>query len=437
MKLLLKYAPSCLLRSLSTKNSDLYLLVFGLLFRLGLSPFSRDPWDMNVWQTVGSAILSGQNPYALTSNGLIYPPLWGAFCAASYLSYTLTTNPFLSYFTLKLPIVIADILISLIIKKTVYNHTLDVTKARAAMLLYLFNPVTIIVSSLWGMFDAIPTLFALLSLLYLSQGQYLKSGLTLGAGIGFKGFFPALLLPFFLFYIWKNEKRVSDCLSFSIYTALVPIVISIPFLITDSNTYISMILFPIKRLPQHLTYWFSISELLKANAISTATIISLSSVVSLSLFLALYLFLAKEISVWPMKSDQDKMSFILKGTILVIITFYLTSSTVNEQYFIWAIPFLILYIEIYNQSLKFPFYCLCILDTFFLFLNVGLSFFTPIADIPFWWTSFQYSAPSMALMILTGILFSVVCIIVFLKLRKPLAPNSSIVFDRVRKRSKL
>lgn len=398
-------------------NSTLLLLIIGLLIRLGLSPFSRDPWDMNVWQTVGSAILSGQNPYALTSNGLIYPPLWGVFCAASYLSYTLTSNLFLSYFTLKLPIVIADILISLIIKKIVYNHTLDVTKARTAMLLYLFNPVTIIISSLWGMFDAIPTLFALLSLFYMSQGQYLKSGLTLGAGIGFKGFFPALLLPFFLFYIWKNEKRVSNCFRYSIYTILIPLTISMPFLIIHSNTYISMILFPVKRLPQHLTYWFSISELLKANAIPTATILSLSSFVSLSLFLTLYLFLIKEASVWPIKSNPGNISFILKGTILVIFIFYLTSSTVNEQYLIWTIPFLTLYIKIHNQSLKLPLYCLCILDILFLLLNVGPNFFTPIANIPSWWISFQYSALSLTLMIVTGILFSAVCITVFFKLQ--------------------
>ena len=418
VKLSFRHTSSCLLRSLRTTNSDLYLLAFGFLFRLSLSPFSRDPWDMNVWQSIGSAILSGQNPYALTSNALIYPPLWGIFCTTSYLSYTLTNNPFISYFTLKLPIIIADISISLIIKKIVYNRTLDVRKARTAMLLYLFNPVTIVISSLWGMFDAIPTLFALLSLLYLSQGKYLKSGLTLGVGIGFKGFFPALLLPFFLFYIWKNEKRVSNCLRFSIYTALIPLVISMPFLIIDSNTYISMILFPVKRLPIHLTYWFSISELLKANAIPATTIIALSSIVSLSLFVTLYLFLIKKASVWPTKNNPGNMNFILKGTILVFFIFYLTSNTVNEQYLIWAIPFLILYTKIYDQSLELPFYSLIILDTLFLLLNVGPNFFAPIINMPSWWVSFQYSVPSMLLMILTGILFSATCITVFLKLTK-------------------
>ncbi|MFX0212178.1 MAG: hypothetical protein ACFFDT_39760, partial [Candidatus Hodarchaeota archaeon] len=128
-----------------------------------------------MWQSIGSAILSGSNPYALTSNALIYPPLWGIFCATGYLSYTLTNNSFISYFTLKLPIIIADIFISLTIQKIVYNHTLDITKARTAMILYLFNPVTIIISSLWGMFDAIPTLFALFSIVLFSYSSWGKT----------------------------------------------------------------------------------------------------------------------------------------------------------------------------------------------------------------------------------------------------------------------
>jgi uncharacterized membrane protein len=402
----------------NSPNSTSLLLIIGLFIRLGISPFTKDPWDMNVWKAVGLAILSGQNPYALTSNALIYPPLWGIFCTLSYLLYTLNNNPFILYFTLKLPIIIADVLISLIIKKMVYNQTFDIKKARTAILLYLFNPITLIMSSLWGMFDAIPTLFAFLSLFYLLKGEYLKSGLSLGAGVGFKGFFPALLLPFFLFYIWKKEKRISKCLHFTIYSIVIPLIISIPFLIIDPHAYISKILFPTKRLPQGLTYWFLIREIFKANQISSATIITISSFSFILSFSMLYIFLIRKANSWSIEENPRDTRFILKGSILIIFIFYITSNTVNEQHLIWAIPFLIAYIASYNQSLN-PILCvLCGLDTFFVILNVGPNFFSPIIDIPLWWRNFQYSTPSIIIMILVGILFSVVCLMVYFKLTK-------------------
>ncbi len=403
---------------------DLYLLMIGFLVRLIPSPFTRDPWDMDTWTSIGSAIYSGQNPYALPSNALIYPPLWAIFCTTSYLSYTLTKNPFLQYFTIKLPIIIADILICLAIKKIVYNLTGDTTKARAAMLLYLFNPVTIIFSSLWGMFDAIPTLFAFLSLLYLSQSEYLKSGLTLGIGIGFKGFFPALLLPFFLLYVWKKERKLYSCLHYTFYSILIPLVISTPFLIIDSNAYVSSIMFHANKLPQNLTYWFLIRELFRTNGIPTTTIIAFSSFLFIASFSMLYFFFIKKANIWPIKENPIQTKFIFKGSILALLIFFLTSSTVNEQYLVWIIPFLIVYMKGYNQPLKPFFYTLCGLDIFFVTINVGPRFFAPIIEMPLWWTNFQYSAPSWALMVLTGSLFSIVCITVFLKIIKTVSTRS-------------
>lgn len=404
-------------------NFDLYLLMIGFLIRLILSPFTKDPWDMGTWASIGSAIYSSQNPYALQSNALIYPPLWAIFCATSYLSYTLTKSLFLQYFTIKLPIIIADILICLAIRKIVYNKTGDTTKARIAMLLYLFNPVTIIFSSLWGMFDAIPTLFAFLSLLYLSESKYLKSGLTLGIGIGFKGFFPALLLPFFLLYIWKKKRKLYSCLQYTIYSILIPLIISTPFLIIDSHAYISSILFTANRLPQNLTYWFLIRELFKINGVPTATTIALSSLLFIPSFSVLYIFLIKKANTWSIKENPIDISFLLKGSILALLIFFITSNTINEQYLVWILPLLILYITSYNQPLKRLFYALCGLVTFFVTLNVGPRFFAPIIEMPLWWINFQNSALSMILMVITGTLFSVVCITLFLKLIKAVSPT--------------
>jgi len=300
-----------------------------------------------------------------------------------------------------------------------YDLTDDPTRSRTAMLLYLFNPLTIMFSSLWGMFDAIPTLFALLSLLYLSQGKYPKSGLALGIGIGFKGFFPALLLPFMLLYIWKKEMKLHSALNYIIYSALIPIAISTPFLILDASAYFHALTSPVQRLPINLTYWLPLRLFLQMINLSSTTIITLSSSLSIVAFLTLYLFfLSKKANRWPIEQNPTDKKFPFKGLLLVLLAFYATSNAVNEQYLIWILPFLITYITVYDQNLRPFFYAICSLDTFFVLLNVGPRFFSWIIEMPIWWTDFQYSPPCMILMIITGSIFSVVCAKVFLKLLK-------------------
>lgn len=399
-------------------NHEQRFLIVGFLIRVIASPFTRDPWDMDVWTSIGSAICSGQNPYALASNPLIYPPLWGVFCTTGYVSYAVTKSLFFQYLAIKLPIIIADILICLVVRRLVLNLTHDAKKARRAMLLYAFNPVTIILSSVWGMFDAIPALFALLSLLYLSQGKSLRSSLALGIGIGFKGFFPALLLPFFLLLVWRKAKKLRSCVHFAFESLSIPLAISVPFLLIDWNAYVSAILFPIGRLPENLSYWVLIRELLRINGTSDSTIATLSSVVSTLSFLALYTFLLKKANTLSTGRNQISMRFLLQGSILVMLIFYLTSSTVTGQYLVWIIPFFIIYVESFDQSFRFLFYTLCGLVTVFFVLNVGPGFLAPIAETPEWWIGFQQSAPFWALFVLVGSLFSIACLVSFLRLAK-------------------
>jgi Gpi18-like mannosyltransferase len=406
-----------------TSHLELYLLIVGLSIRLLIAPFTKDPWDMNTWMSIGSAIYSGQNPYALSANALVYPPLWGIFCATSYIAYTLTNNPFTFYFTIKLPIIIADVLISIILRKIVFKITNDAKKARIAMLLYLFNPVTIIFSSLWGMFDAIPVLFALLAILYLSEGKHLKSGILLGIGIGFKGFFPALLLPFFLFYIWKKEKKITSSLKYAVYSTLVPLLISTPFLATAPNSYIGSLFFHIGKVPQNFTYWFSLRSLFEAIGISTNLVISLGSYIFIISFALLYLLIGKKAEKWGLETKPFSQK-LLRGSILVLFAFFITSSTISEQYSVWILPLLILYMTNYDSTLKPHCYSISILVTLFVAANVGPRFFAPIIAMPLWWNNLQYSWPVLLVMASAGILFSGVCIKGFIKLTRITAPYS-------------
>jgi Gpi18-like mannosyltransferase len=76
-------------------------------------------------------------------------------------------NPFrysYGYFLLiKLPAILADIGLSLIVYKLVFKFTKDVNKSFYAFLFYLFNPVTVFVSSVWGQTESLIAFFAMLS----------------------------------------------------------------------------------------------------------------------------------------------------------------------------------------------------------------------------------------------------------------------------------
>jgi uncharacterized membrane protein len=327
---------------------------------------------------------------------------------------------------LKLPIIIADILIALVIRQMVYKRTRDVRKSQVAMALYLFNPVTILVSSLWGMFDAVPALLALLAVIYLSETKYAKSGLALGVGIAFKGFFPALLLPFFVFFVWNKERKAFECLRFILYSTVIPLLVSIPFLLMNPISYLSMLIFPVRRLPQNLTYWFPIRAILQ-NVTPDLNLIDLAAVVSSVAFVVSYFMLLYRKRTWHKSECSDSLALILKGSILVILLFFLTASTVNEQYFIWVLSFLIAYVLIYRESLRLPFYFLCSLVALFIVVNMGMELFTPVIQVPVWWIVFQQTLLWWTLLNIIGVLFSLVCVYLVVKIwqEEPIVPLKS------------
>jgi Gpi18-like mannosyltransferase len=399
---------------------DLSLVSVGFAVRLAISPFTRDPWgDTNDWLSFGSAIFHGQNPYVLSPHTLAYPPLWAFFCVPAYVLWSASNNPFVFNVAIKLPIIITDILISVILRHSVYDLTHDPIKSRAAMLLYLFNPVTIIFSSFWGMFDAIPTLFVFISILLLSQRKYLVSGLSLGIGIAVKGFFPALLLPLMLFYVWKKEMSLRRCFNYVLYSASIPILISVPFLMLNSAAYFGALFSPAQRLPINLTYWLPLRYFFQVINIPSATVITLSFSIATIGFLTLYSFLlSRKASKWQMGQNPNDKKFYFKGLIMVILAFYITANVVNEQYLIWILPFLIIYTTVFDQTLRPFLLAVCSLNLFFVLLHIGPSFFFWITGMPAWWTAFLNSPLFLPLIAIVGSGFSAVCIMLFRKLLK-------------------
>jgi uncharacterized membrane protein len=117
---------------------------------------------------------------------------------------------------LKLPILIFDLLVGLLIYKLGGKRILS---------LWLFNPFTIVLLYMFSNVDIFPLFFVLLSYFFYKKEKNLLSAVLLGVGAGFK-MYPLLLLPFFLID-QKNLKKIVIYLAGALGTFLL---VLLPFM---------------------------------------------------------------------------------------------------------------------------------------------------------------------------------------------------------------
>ena len=112
------------------------------------------------------------------------------------------------FFLLKLPSILADLGISVVIYKLILNLTKVRKRAFIGFLVYLFNPVTIFLSSVWGQSESLVSFFGLLSFILL---YYKKTWVSIPL------FFVSLYLkptwvvfiPLYLFLLYLYRPKLS------------------------------------------------------------------------------------------------------------------------------------------------------------------------------------------------------------------------------------
>lgn len=370
-----------------------WILLFGTLLRLALAPVTEDPWDLRVWKLVGEAMDGGQSPYAIESElPFAYPPLWSIFCWLGYVAFKLSGSQWVFNLALKLPLILADLACALLLWRLVLRVSASRRTALTVMAAYFLNPIAIAVSSLWGMFDALPALLVLVSILLLADGRDVCSGLVLGVSAGFKGFYTAFYLPFFVFYVWKRERNLTVPLRYALCFCLVPLAISLPFLLTDARSYLAVFATHATRPPQNLNVGYWLWRVINPDLRDR---LGLPTTYAFAvLFPLLYL------AVLPWKEDgarrwtaagmcrwrwSDRLAFLVKGAALLCLAYYATSKVVNEQFLVWGLALLALYGWLYDPRAKPFFYALCLIDLVFISLNAGPHFFHHLVAPPAWW----------------------------------------------------
>ena len=113
------------------------------------------------------------------------------------------------FMLLKLPAILADLGISVVIYKIIEKITGNRNRAFLGMLFYLFNPVSIFLSGVWGQTESLVAFFGLLAFTFLVFGKLWLSLPFMFLSLYIKPTW-MVLMPLFLFLTYKAKKDTKN-----------------------------------------------------------------------------------------------------------------------------------------------------------------------------------------------------------------------------------
>ena len=346
-----------------------YILLIGLLLRLVIAPFTAHPFDMYVKLDYVNTLLVSDFNFSEIINTL--RPLWFILLGITGNLYnslsiyfqinstqvaelpsimnphwgiTLIPHPLFN-FIIKLPMIICDTIIAVLIYKLVFYYYKKSDISCKATYLFYLNPVVIWISSIWGQFDSIAVLFSILSIYMMLKKKYHFSSLSLILGALFKWYILISFLPFVVYLIKK--RNLSSLLKF--LTPIIIISIIGTLIILWQNTFGFSVLFQTFS-PTHdlsgifgfgLTYW-SVSLLYNIASYNLAII----SLLVLLTFICLSFFSIIRINI------KNPFDFFIFANLLLIIAIFLAHRQITEPRFVWIVPFLSISVILKQLNLR-------------------------------------------------------------------------------------
>ena len=371
-------------------------------------PISAHPFDVYSWYSISTSILKN-GPFTLQG----FPPLWyhymmipiaysyswlaGIFSAKAipmaslpsalnfYPSFNVQYVPGMLFNSVvKIPFLISDVAIAFLLYKIVEELTHSKGLAEKAAFLWFLNPFVIWISAGWGMFDTLPALFSLVAFFFLLRKKYALSAVFLSLGVAAK-LYPALFLVPIAVYLFKSSPvgdKWKSCLKFfSVFTAAT-VLLFLPDFGTIESFFTSYFVSSpaasgvvanqvTNPVAFGLSYWslYQLNRLL--NLPVTAGFVSFVSIASIVLVaVALVLVYWRTVKITFQKPAYDLALVML----LPVLALFLSYRIISEQYFVWAIPFLV--ILCVGGRVKGAFYwAASIVALLYAVLNCPLPFF--------------------------------------------------------------
>lgn len=446
------------------KSKMFFILLIGLSIRVVLAPFTEQRYDMYVWR-FNQVIAYEYNinplspPENIDRNATVffwsYTPLWLFYLLAIYPIYTFFSTPtypsnlnslwqsmyikvgdsielnqseaYHSLIPPNLPLldlliklfpIATDILIGLFLFKAVKEFSKEENKDYKYLWIWLLNPYLIFISSIWGMFDSIPTFFVFLAVWLFLKRKYDKSAVCISVSALFK-MYSIILSPILSLICWKKEKSLIAALKYLLISFGLTILVSFascfllayiyrqdPFL--RSMTY-TWQLFKGRASPdwEGSNIFFGLTPLATLRIIfdlmGIQNNIPISPLLMGLAIVALLIKLHKQESL----DKFDIVSYVIASHLII----YLTYSVVNEQYIVWILPFLlILSIKSKNSMFTYFYWTISLISILFIFTHYqDLSYFIS----PYFLPGYSKFLPSLvcfglvsAVLYLIGIYFT-------------------------------
>ena len=205
-------------KSIIIENQVLFALA--LIIRIIFAPITGHPYDLPIWINSGISIANGISPYAgsVHIGQTILWPLWTGLCyvIASLIEGLLGKNPIYYIFLIKLLPIFIDLILPIQIIMLIenYNHIMLSPKTIThLLLLILFNPVFIIVSSFWAMIDNLALSFVLLSINQILLNHTTVAGICIAFSISLKLYPVIFIPPLAIVILWKTN-RIKEAFEF-------------------------------------------------------------------------------------------------------------------------------------------------------------------------------------------------------------------------------
>lgn len=254
----LTFAPPDAARSRRFGRAALYGVA--LVFQLALAALLTHDWDTFVFQkSVEQFLQDGVTPYEVGSEkpdyvymgvGLPVQPLWYAYPALPLLLMSVTywpvtsgllDQPWLARILIKLPFILGNLGLAYVGRRMIQSAPGGAMAAAEKVERFLlFNPLLLLVATIWGMFESVLLVALLGSLWALRERRWTLGGILWGVATLVK-IFPLFLVPVLAVHIFrKGGARALARYGFA--AAGILLLVSFPFLLFHPWGYIEQVL---------------------------------------------------------------------------------------------------------------------------------------------------------------------------------------------------
>lgn len=365
------------------------ILAIGIGIRLVLMPFFAHPFDILNWYNWVVSFNQGRftplfvPPYLLA---YVFAPIASLYAFLEHLTgiqpipisqipvslrpapvFPVDVVPSVLFNTVaKIPFVISDVLVALLLFSLVKRETNKESIALASASLWFLNPLVIWVSSGWGQYDSLPVLFTVFALYLAVSNRFFLSAIALSVATSLK-LYPAVLFVPLAIYAWKrgtlSAKGKGPVFKFTLGLALTLLPLSL-FADKLVSFFYGWLVYPeYPATPgSGLTYW-SWSFVLPLGQ----TII----LVSLAVGMLLVAYTYRRIWLIKFEKSLPNLSAVMVCCVIAIL---LTTRFVGENFIVWILPFCAVLV-VHEQLERSLFWIVSLLAFAFSITNSLLPFY--------------------------------------------------------------